>query len=348
MLEALFGIKNLVKVKRGAGIDKFYTSKSSTRIGSNSGDVYGIYNAGKYITGGGDDEFMITVKTENRNGSGSEVFGFNNLGLIKMGSGQDIININVNITGKGNNIYGLENTKTINMGGGNDIIYSKVTVDGKRGSIYGIYNTGNINMGRGSNNIEGTAISNSGNNDVYGIANEGTIKLGGADDSITGKANNFNNKRTYGISITSQGILKSGDGNDTITGKATSDAYNEQKFGIFNNGKLLTGSGEDVVDALTGGFGGNGTTNLGNDNDTLMGFGSGNFRGGSGEDKILLGEGMYWFNENEVTLMNSTLTMNISEFEKIGGFNSGIFAISNTIKSLTVDANGDAALQMNI
>ena len=168
--------------------------------------------------------------------------------------------------------------------------------------------------------------------------------MSGAADTITGTAYTDSNESVYGMFISMQGILKSGGGGDTITGSATSSVDNEQVYGIFNEGKILTGAGEDQVDALIGGFGGNGVTNLGKDNDILLGFGTGSFKGGGGEDTILLGEGVYIFNEEEI--IHESIKMSISGFELIGGFNSASerFSITSTDQNLSVDENGFAQL----
>ena len=100
--------------------------------------------------------------------------------------------------------------------------------------------------------------------------------------------------------------------------------------GIFNDGTIITGTGNDFIDALTGGFSGTGLTDLGLGDDTLVGFGSGRFDGGSGpKDKLLLADGSYAFagsgrlgNEPDAAgyfkLTTSSDTMLIKNFELIG------------------------------
>ena len=91
---------------------------------------------------------------------------------------------------------------------------------------------------------------------------------------------------------------------------------------IVNNGIINTGKGDDIIDGITGGFGGYGVMNLGDGNDTLKGFGTGTFNGGAGDsDKILLGDGDYTITmEGEVTTITSNgVAMITTGFESISG-----------------------------
>ena len=119
-------------------------------------------------------------------------------------------------------------------------------------------------------------------------------------------------------------------GDDTITGIST------RELGISNDGKINTGKGDDLVNALEGGFGGIGNTYLGDNNDTLMGFGTGSFYGGSGSDKVLFGEGTYTIRGLIIT--SDGVTMSVNEFENIGGAYGGLFAFKDG--TLTVDSKG--------
>ncbi len=93
------------------------------------------------------------------------------------------------------------------------------------------------------------------------------------------------------------------------------------------------------MNAIIGGFSGNGVIDLGTGNDTLIGFGAGNFYGGNGIDKILLGEGSYEIFGSTIDF--GGVTMNARQFERIGGVNGGVFNYSNGI--VTVDADGVAS-----
>ena len=106
-----------------------------------------------------------------------------------------------------------------------------------------------------------------------GIRNSGTIDTGAGS--------------SYGIYNT--GTIATGSGNDIITGTSTGTGGT----GIYNDGTIDTGAGRDIVDALTGGFRGIGNTNLGDGDDTLKGFGTGNFDGGNDRDLLLFSAGTY-------------------------------------------------------
>ena len=143
------------------------------------------------------------------------------------------------------------------------------------------------------------------------------------DDTITGIS-------TGDVGIDNEGTINTGKGDDTITGIST------RELGISNDGKINTGKGDDLVNALESGFGGIGNTYLGDNSDTLMGFGTGSFYGGSGSDKVLFGEGTYTIRGLIIT--SDGVTMSVNEFENIGGAYGGLFAFKDG--TLTVDSKG--------
>jgi len=71
----------------------------------------------------------------------------------------------------------------------------------------------------------------------------------------------------------------------------------------------------------------------------LAGFEIGAFDGGSGTDKILLGQGRYTITASSITTDGVTMTVNA--FEKVGGANGGLFNLASG--TLTVSANGVAS-----
>ena len=169
--------------------------------------------------------------------------------------------------------------------------------------------------------------SSSGGSYNYGIDNKGSIDTGNGNDNINGSGSGTGNSSNYGIYNT--GSIDTGNGNDSITGSGSgSDSY--YNYGIYSSGSIDTGEGNDTVNALVGGFGGSGTTNLGIDNDTLKGFGSGNFNGGDGTDKILFGEGSYTISDGVINGI-----MNVTSFEAIGGANGGLFTFANGTLTVT-------------
>ena len=177
-----------------------------------------------------------------------------------------------------------------------------------------------INALAGNDIIKGTSST------YYGIFNNGTINTGAGNDTIIGTGTgNF-----YGI--LNYGTINTGDGNDRITGTGGTGT------GIYNDddGTINTGDGNDIVDALEGGFDGDGTTYLDAGNDTLKGFGTGNFYGGAGTDKLFFGEGTYLISGSTVVFNGAT--MNVNQFEKIGGANGGLFTFQDG--TLTVSSTG--------
>jgi hypothetical protein len=256
----------------------------------------------------GDDKITGTVTSLDGIGD-----GINNVGAINTGEGDDII------IGTSIGDDGIDNVGTINTGKGNDIITGTVIRDDGIGD--GINNVGAINTGEGDDIIIGTSIGDD------GIDNVGTINTGKGNDIIIGTA-----IRADGIDdgIDNIGTINTGEGDDTIMGTSIGDD------GIDNVGTINTGEGNDLVNALKGGFGGNGSTFLGGNNDTLKGFGTGSFYGGTGIDKILFGQGTYTV--SGTTIVSDGVTMNVNEFETIGGANGGLFAFKDG--TLIVDSGG--------
>ena len=177
-----------------------------------------------------------------------------------------------------------------------------------------------INALAGNDIIKGTSSTDS------GIGNYGTINTGDGKDTITGTGTGD----FYGIG--NDGTINTGAGNDRITGTGGTGS------GIYNDddGTINTGDGNDIVDALEGGFDGDGTTYLDAGNDTLKGFGTGNFYGGAGTDKLFFGEGTYVISGSTVVFNGAT--MNVNQFEKIGGANGGLFTFQDG--TLTVSSTG--------
>ena len=209
----------------------------------------------------------------------------------------------------------------------------------------GILNFGKINTGLGNDVVFGAGddlttpemmefLSAAGIGSIgSGIINAktGIINLGEGDDLMVGETwavNPPNDGESPRAGIVNYGLINTGNGNDHICGfSGTTEQSNK---GIFNDGTIITGTGNDFIDALTGSFSGTGLTDLGHGDDTLVGFGSGRFDGGSGpKDKLLLADGSYAFagfgrlgNEPDAAgyfkLTTGSDTMLIKNFELIG------------------------------
>jgi hypothetical protein len=145
----------------------------------------------------------------------------------------------------------------------------------------GIENYGVIALGLGRDEIVG-------NNQVpltasYGIINWGSIDTGGNSDTVSGNASLYGIYNSTGpVSSLLQPAILTSSGKDRITGTATAN----NGFGIWNDGIIDMGQGNDICQALdanggAGSFGGTGTVVLGSGKDQLWGFGSGTFYGDS-------------------------------------------------------------------
>ena len=242
-------------------------------------------------------------------------------------------------------INGVSVDGTIDTGVGND----RINGDGVSVGVEIQIEQGSIITGRGNDRINGKGNS-------VGIRNGGVIDTGRENDLITGVGGQsgiynallidtgIGNDRIIGTGgsagIVNFGTINTGNGNDTIIGKGQ---------GISNFGTIDTGKGRDIVDAIDGGFnrsGGDvfgliGSTSLGSGNDMIKGFGGGRFDGGTGKDKILFSEGTYTIAGRLITEENLLgMTMNVTNFEKIGGVNGGLFKYANG--TLIVDSDGNA------
>ena len=138
------------------------------------------------------------------------------------------------------------------------------------------------------------------------------------------KSFKFTNKADTAISVTGWEVLESVvinalAGNDII--KGTSSTYS----GIFNDGTIDTGAGNDTIIGTGSGYG-------------ILNYGTINT--GDGKDKILLGKGKYQISDSKIvgTVRGDWEKIMAYEFEKIGGVNGGLFDFKDGI--LTVDIEG--------
>ena len=339
---SVFFNKGIVDMEEGSDIIKSIQTGGNAAIYNQKISVQepGIIN-----TGGGDDHIS---------GFAGNVGIMNEGGTVILDDGDDIIE------GEGRiGLYNMwQSTKnyigSISTGNGNDSITGK-------GSIGGLFNFGIMHLGIGDDKIlgirttnlqdqikdrySGHGIENRGGLDKgVWIRNANTIDTGEGDDEIKGIGN-------VGVSNTS--LMSTGDGKDSILGIGGSiGILNEVEIdtglgadyikgegawsGITNNGTINTGDGDDIVDAIKGGFRfehekfdnprGRGILTLGNDNDCLLGFGTGEFDGGDGVDIILLPEGLYEIGTSSITKHSEV--MRVSGFEKFGGINGGVFSFA--------------------
>ncbi len=207
----------------------------------------------------------------------------------------------------------------ISMDPGNDLITGQADIDtGVR------LESTLVDMGAGNDQIYGSSGSYAG----FAIYGSQVITGEGA-DVIQGNAS------FAGIILVGGSYIDTGDGNDVITG---SGSY----AGILLYGNRIdTGSGNDRVDALTGGFLGTGYIDLDLGNDTVVGFGEVTLDGGEGRDKLLLAEGDYLITNGSqgFEIFKDSILMVCASIEDIGSALSG-----NTVElmagTLSVAADG--------
>ena len=223
-------------------------------------------------------------------------------------------------------------------------------LDNAKDATFGIINFGSIDVGTGNDTIFGAADDIIGevaksslpSDAKYigsGVLNGqiGTILLGEGNDTLRGETWSISaptDPLSPSAGIVNFGTIDAGNGNDFISGYSGTCTSNPTNIGILNKGLIKTGAGDDTVDALTGGFSGSGLTDLGEGNDTLIGFGTGRFDGGGGfsasqKDTLLLAsgtyvcslssgpEGFFSLSQEDPVTHNST-TMLLQGFELIG------------------------------
>lgn len=303
----------------GTGIEIFITSTLNTSSGNDAikgiggaDDGYGIRNKGTINTG-------ITNGSEADNDSieGIGVAGIINYGTINTGNGADTI------LGRGTGGFGIINSGMINTGDGDDVITGTTETPSSDG-ISG----GTINTGAGSDRVTGNGTSRgigggsidtgSGNDNISGSCTDGSgisifrmLNTGNGDDIITGIGPRNG--------IEAIGDIDTGADNDTITGAATRSG--SDRYGIYLDSlsTIRTGSGADVVDAMNGGFAGGGRVDLGSGDDTLKGFGRGNFQGGDGiKDTLVFRRGAYTIRDAGLGSYLINDVMRVSGFELFG------------------------------
>jgi hypothetical protein len=275
---------------------------------------YGIINFGTLNTGRGNDII------DGSGGSGGYVTysGIFNPGTLNTGEGDD------RITASGT-LYGFGNSGTLNTEGGNDIItafaYEGYSDGGFLNDEGSTLDTGEGNdtiMGGSYNSIinqSGSTI-NTGNGEdsiisVGAFLNSGRVFLGHGNDSITSTSyyqhalENYNFLETGEgndiITITgviyNEGIINTGDGADSIIVDGGFDEITGSYYSIYNNrGSINTGDGNDSIITTAGfesGPNSSGAWFLGEGEDYIKGYGSGDFYGGNGFDTLELTPGTY-------------------------------------------------------
>ncbi|MEG3959450.1 hypothetical protein [Microcoleus sp. herbarium2] len=294
------------------------------------GQYNGIYNSGTLNTGEGNDVITAnsilnfnggTINTGSGEDSITCTGSFINSGQVFLGHGNDSIYVEYGSSG-----FGTENSNMIDTGDGDDIITSG---DGTE-----IFNSGTINTDNGEDSIisqgnftnRGVVFLGEGNDSIiaayfsnYVLENFNAIETGDGDDIIT---------TSSGV-IYNEGVINTGRGNDSIIvdgGVEAPATEYDTEYDIYNNGGAINmGDGNDSIIAHGGfesGPNSSGAWFLGEGEDYIKGFGSGDFYGGNGNDTLELTPGTYtvgiWGEGGESPIFTKGNQLMItSEFEKL-------------------------------
>ena len=317
----------------GTGIQLFGTCSIDTGKGN---DII----TGTGFTGGlvaSSAAFLNTDEGDDIITGSSITQGFGLLSNVPIDTGDG----NDTITGTSGNVddgdgirsvsLGITNTSSINTGNGNDIITGIASASDSQFASNGIYNQGGtIDTGNGDAIITGAGTTsgilnqgtiNTGNNKDSLIshgqfANFGRVFLGDGNDSIITDTDLPNNDISNYNGIRNYNAIETGDGNDIITSTGV----------IYNEGVINTGDGADSIIANEGfesAANSSGAWFLGNGDDYIKGYGSGDFYGGNGFDRLELTPGTYtlkkWADNTgeSVVFTKGNSLMITSEFEKL-------------------------------
>jgi len=260
-----------------------------TAININGG--YGISSVGSLDTGSGND---IIIGTGINSSGGVGLSGYSNTGDgndIITGSGRYVGFSNGGIFNAGNGedsiiSHGrLYNSSGLFLGDGNDSIIVDTIIEAENLPNHAIqnFNSSFIGTGDGNDVITSTGV----------IYNEGVIETGNGDDSIIVDGGVNGTGTGYGI-YNNRGAINMGDGNDSII------ANEGFKSGSNSSGAWFLGEGEDYI----------------------KGYGSGDFYGGNGFDTLELTPGTYtvgiWGEGGESPIFTKGNQLMItSEFERL-------------------------------
>jgi len=287
-----YGFKNAGVLNTDDGNDTITGSVTYERFGNNNG--YNIINFDTLNTGEGNDIIDGSYLS-----NGYAVFsGIYNPGTLNTGEGDDTI------TAFGSDSGFINEAGTVNTGGGNDIITAG---GGYNYDSYGvglsIWDGGTINTGNGEDSI----IISAG-----GFTNSGEVFLGEDNDSLIAGGSRYNYDFLENFSLENFNTIETGNGNDIITSYSA----------IYNQGIINTGDGNDSIianDGFESGPNSSGAWFLGEGEDYINGFGSGDFYGGNGNDTLELTPGTYtvgiW--DTSATFTKDNQLMITSEFEQL-------------------------------
>lgn len=142
----------------------------------------------------------------------------------------------------------------------------------------------------------------------------GTLELSEGRDVLTGVS-------LGGQGIRNTGLVDLGPDDDRIIAAGG-------RRGLFNNGSILAGAGDDRVEIRRGGLHGSGLIDLGSGNDTMsVDRGTHFIEGGTGRDSLLLPRGRYRIVLSDcgcnLVVLGRGTALAIDDMERIGSSRSG-------------------------
>jgi len=324
-------------INTGDGDDTIMGTASATGINIHYSSTLDTGKGDDIITGDGSTG-LLNASTTFNTGDGNDTItgncneygvGFYNAGFINTGDGNDVINGITDITRFNDGVAILSaifNAEgTIDTGNGDDIITSMGlflnddTIDTGNGqdsiiSVGNFTNTGNVFLGDDNDSITTSIIADRSFLN-RALENFNAIDTGDGDDIIT----------STGV-IYNEGIINTGNGDDSIIVDGGIDDLTGNSYGIYNNGGAINmGEGNDSIianDGFESAPNSSGAWFLGEGNDYIKGYGSGDFYGGNGNDTLELTPGTYtvgiWGEGGESPIFTKGNQLMItSEFEQL-------------------------------
>ena len=148
------------------------------------------------------------------------------------------------------------------------------------------------------------------------VKEKAVLDMGDDDDLIEIKS------RDSLAAIENYGKIFMGDGNDEIYAEITGGVPGDEDA-LINYKLIDMGSGDDKLDAMNGGLGGDGRIKMGKGDDIFAGFGDmKKVDGGSGNDHLLLGNGVYAVLKkgDDYRFARGIGSITVTSFEKIGSY----------------------------